>query len=150
MSRVGSPSPASEEQEPEARPRERSSLAVKVVIGVGFLVIFLTVGVPRFFAGDDSSVRSNGSVDVSKLCRQHGGTPSKGTASAGQPVCTVTYGGEVYRMDAITSRGFDVDTAAFQKQGCDEARRQQQADGAGAPQRTFVYHADTGVCEHRP
>jgi hypothetical protein len=150
MSRVGSPSPASEEQEPEARPKERSSVVVKAVLGIAFLVIFLTVGVPRFFAGDDSSVRSNGSVDVAKLCREHGGTPAHGTSSAATPVCTVKYGGEVYRMDAITSRGFDADAAAFQKQGCDEARREQKDEGAGAPKRTFVYHAGTGVCEHRP
>ena len=149
MSGVESPPPAAEEQEPEAPPKERSSVVLKAAIGIAFLVIFLTVGVPRFFAGDDSSVRSNGSADVTKLCREHGGTPAPGTSS-GPPVCTVKYGGEVYRMDAITSRGFDTDTAAFQKQGCDEARRQQQAEGAGAPKRTFVYHADTGVCEHRP
>jgi len=134
----------------EAR-EQRGSRLVKAAIGVGFLVIFLTVGVPRIFSGDDSSVRSNGSVDFAKLCRDHGGTPSKtGTGASAQPVCSVTYGGEAYRMDAITSRGFDVDAAAFQKEGCDEARRQAKADDAGAPQRTFVYHADTGVCEHRP
>jgi hypothetical protein len=149
MSRVGSPPPASEEHETEAKP-ERRSVVVKAVVGVAFLVIFLTVGVPRFFAVDDSSVRSDGSVDFSKLCRDHGGTPSHGTGTSTQPVCNVTYGGEVYRMDAITPKGFDADTAAFQKQGCEEAQRQEKAEGAGAPKRTFVYHADTGVCEHRP
>jgi hypothetical protein len=133
MSRVGSP--------------QRSSVVVRALIGIGFLVIFLTVGVPRIFSGDDSSVRSNGTVDFAKLCRDHGGTPSTGGP---QPVCTVRYGGEAYRMDAITSRGFDVDTAAFQKQGCEEAQRQEKASSSGGPKRTFVYHADTGVCEHRP
>ena len=147
MSRVGSPSPASEDQPAEAAPEQRSSPVVKVVIGVAFLVIFLTVGVPRIFSGDDSSVNSNGTADFAKLCREHGGTPSTGDGTASQPVCTVKYGGEAYRMDAITSRGFDVDTAAFQKQGCEEAQRQAKTEGST---RTFVYHPDTGVCEHQP
>jgi hypothetical protein len=62
-------------------------------------------------------------------------------------VCTVRYGDNVYRMDAVTPSGFDQDTAGFQRQGCEEAQREAKAAGRG---RTFVYHPDTGVCEHRP
>lgn len=147
MAHVGSPPPASEEQPAEPAEPQRSSVVVKAAIGIAFLVIFLTVGVPRIFSGDDSSVNSNGTADFAKLCRDHGGTPSKTDATPSQPLCTVKYGGEVYRMDAITPRGFDVDTAAFQKQGCEEAQGEAKTDKSG---RTFVYHADTGVCEHRP
>jgi hypothetical protein len=52
-------------------------------------------------------------------------------------------------MDAITPNGFDEDTARFQRQGCDEARREQKASTGGRRQ-IFVYHPTTGVCEHRP
>ena len=54
-------------------------------------------------------------------------------------------------MDAITRAGFDEDTAAFQRQGCVQANDEAKAAAAGGtPHRTFVYHALTGVCEHRP
>jgi hypothetical protein len=119
------------------------------------LVVFLTLGVPRWLAGDDSPVGSNGDANFSKLCRDHGGTPAttggSGTNTAAQRRCTVRYGRRVYLMDAITPNGFDEDTARFQRQGCEEARREQKASTAPRDRRrTFVYHATTGVCERRP
>ena len=147
MSRVGSP--ASKEHETATRPA-RPGTVRKAAVVVAFVAVFLTVGVPRFLAGDDSSVGSHGEVDFSKLCRDHGGTPSKGTGAAAQPVCTVRYGSNVYRMDAITPNGFDADTAGFQRQGCEEAQLEENAQKGGGPKRKFVFHAKTGVCEHRP
>jgi hypothetical protein len=71
-------------------------------------------------------------------------------AAAPERVCTVRYGSQVYVMDAITPKGFDDDTARFQRQGCSLARHEQAAAGArGATRASFVYHPDTGVCEHR-
>jgi hypothetical protein len=148
MPRVGSP--ASEEHEAVSRPGSRRGTVRTAAVVVAFMAVFLTVGVPRFLAGDDSSVGSHGEVDFAKLCRDHGGTPSKGTGAAAEPVCTVRYGRNVYRMDAITPNGFDPDTASFQRQGCEEAQREQKAQGAGGTETTFVYHPTTGVCEHRP
>ena len=49
-------------------------------------------------------------------------------------------------MDAVTPTGFDEDTAGFQKQGCEQARR----DASPGERTVFVYHPTTGVCEHRP
>jgi hypothetical protein len=118
------------------------------------VAVFLTFGMPRWLAGDAEPTGSNGGADIGKLCRDHGGTLASsvgsGTGTA-QRFCTVRYGGTVYRMDAITPAGFDADTARFQRQGCVEAARQQKGlTGSGSPQRTFVYHPATGVCEHRP
>ena len=103
------------------------------------LAVFLTVGVPRFLAGDVAPTASQARASFAELCRRHGGTPAGGA----QEVCTVRYGRNVYLMDAITDRGFDHDTASFQRQGCALARQRDHT-------RTFVYHASTGVCEHRP
>jgi hypothetical protein len=108
------------------------------VLLLGLVAAFLTFGLPRWLAGD---VASN-AADVSKLCREHGGTPSGARAQ----VCTVRYGRRVYRMDAITPAGFDEDTARYQRQGCAEARREQRASTA---RQVFIYHPITGVCEHR-
>jgi hypothetical protein len=105
------------------------------------VVVFLTFGVPRWLAGDVGETTSHGAADFTKLCREHGGTPARGA----QPVCTVRYGGQVYRMDAITPAGFDADTARFQRQGCELAQQEQSGHGRGS----FVYHPLTGVCEHR-
>jgi hypothetical protein len=101
--------------------------------------LFLTAGLPRWLVGDGASVKPR-VVDVAALCRAHGGTPT------GSGVCSVRYGHQVYVMDAITPAGFDADTARFQRQGCAQAAG--SAIGARAG-RAFVYHADSGVCEHR-
>ncbi len=118
------------------------------------VVVFLTFGLPRWLAGDVAPVTSD-AADLAKLCRAHGGTPTTtpgvGTTGVAQRFCTVRYGRHVYRMDAITSDGFDHDTARYQRRGCEEARREQAAlTGPGQRPRTFVYHPTTGVCEHRP
>ena len=125
-----------------------SSTARKALLVVAFVAVFLTVGVPRFLAGDDAPVSSNGDANFAKLCREHGGTPAPASNGEDQR-CTVRYGRNVYLMDAITPQGFDADTARFQRQGCEEAQREQKS-ASGKPQRTFVYHPTTGVCEHRP
>jgi hypothetical protein len=119
------------------------------------IAVFLTFGVPRWLAGDVAPDDSSGDVRFAKVCRGHGGTltaqPGSRAKTATRRLCTVRYGGHVYVMDAITPGGFDEDTARFQRQGCDEARRQQRASaGPGAQRRSFVYHPATGVCEHRP
>jgi hypothetical protein len=121
--------------------------ARKVYLLGALVVLFLTLGVPRFLGSDPAPVDSHTAANLSKLCRDHGGTPVTapvtGTTAAAETFCTVRYGGRVYRMDAITSNGFDADTARFQRAGCEEEQR-----GAG-PRQTFVYHPTTGVCEHR-
>jgi len=116
-------------------------------IVLALVPVFLSFGVPRWFAGDDRPAGSHTEAGFAKLCHQHGGTlaggGATGTAAAPQQFCTVRYGGRVYRMDAITPTGFDQDTAGFQRQGCEQEQRT-----SGRP-RAFVFHADTGVCEHR-
>jgi hypothetical protein len=104
------------------------------------VAVFLTLGVPRFLSGDVAQNRPHGAATFTKLCRQHGGTPTPGTP----PVCTVRYGHQRYRMDAITPTGFDADTARFQRQGCQLAQQQQTGH-----RQHFIYHPLTGVCEHR-
>ena len=150
MPRVASPAPE-DRTTASRRPRLDARKAVLVLLFVG---VFLTLGVPRWLAGDHGPASSNGDAAFAKLCRDHGGTQKTTPASASsaaQPVCTVRYGQSVYRMDAVTPNGFDQDTAAFQRQGCEEARREERASSAaGDRRRTFVYHPDTGVCEHRP
>ena len=113
--------------------------------------VFLTIGVPRFLAGDPTPVNTNTPASFAKLCRAHGGTVAGATGPRTQPFCEVRYAATMYRMDAITRSGFDEDTAAFQRQGCVQANDEAEAAAAGGtPDRTFVYHALTGVCEHRP
>jgi hypothetical protein len=118
------------------------------------VVVFLTVGLPRWLEHDQAPDGSNAQARFAKVCRDHGGTPAaaSGSATAGAGSrCTVRYGRHVYLMDAITAHGFDEDTARFQRQGCEEAARQERASHArGERRRTFVYHPPTGVCEHRP
>jgi hypothetical protein len=113
---------------------------------------FLTVGVPRWLAGDVGPVARHAHVDFSTLCRAHGGTSQPAPGSGGKAqLCAVRYGRRVYLLDAITPRGFDIETARFQRQGCEEAARDKQASTApGNGQQAFVYHPNTGVCEHRP
>ena len=119
---------------------------------IAFVVVFLTVGLPRFLNDDDASpTSSDPAAAFTKVCREHGGTPrtqGSGTNAPPEQFCTVSYGGRVYRMDAITARGFDRDTAKFQRQGCEQAAGQ-AGDGGDDDQR-FVYHPTTGVCERRP
>ena len=119
----------------------RARTARRAVVALAFVGVFLTVGVPRWLAGDAAPARSNaGAGGFAKLCREHGGTP------AGER-CTVRYGGRTYLMDAITPSGFDADTAHYQHQGCEEAERRRQASAHDNVR--FVYHPATGVCEHR-
>jgi hypothetical protein len=100
-------------------------------------LVLVPLGVPRVLPGDPGA---DAGVALARLCRAHGGTPA---ATQGGPVCTVRYGARTYRMDAITRRGFDDDTAAYQQRGCVVAQ-------AAAPRpRSFIFHADTGVCEAR-
>jgi hypothetical protein len=119
-----------------------------------FVAVFLTVGVPAWLNRDDAPISSNADARFANVCREHGGTPATASGSgtnAQDQRCTVRYGGRVYLMDAITPDGFDEDTARFQRQGCEEARRQQRAStDAGDPRESFVYHPTTGVCERRP
>jgi hypothetical protein len=123
-------------------PQRRRGGIRRAWIVLALVPVFLSFGVPRWFAGDDRPAGSHTEAGFAKLCRQHGGTPAGGGAT-GQEFCTVRYGGRVYRMDAITANGFDRDTAAFQRQGCEQEQRT-----SGRPQ-AFVFHRDTGVCEHR-
>jgi hypothetical protein len=132
----------------------RGSAARNACLMLGLVAVFLTFGVPRRLAGDVGPVASPADVSFARLCRDHGGTPTTArasTAGAGrQGFCTVRYGRRVYRMDAITPDGFDADTARYQRLGCEEARRGQQASRApGQRRRSFVYHPRTGVCERR-
>jgi hypothetical protein len=131
-----------------ARRRQLTIPGRKAWLVVAFIAVFLTVGVPRWIAGDQKGTGSPTAAAFTKLCRQHGGTPHDppaGTAASAQQFCTVRYGATEYRMDAITPRGFDEDTAKFQRQGCEQAQSEPGRHGV-----TFVYHPDTGVCEHRP
>ena len=97
------------------------------------VVAFLTLGVPRWLAGDVARSVPDPGAAFAKVCRAHGGTP--GTRER----CAVRYGGRVYLMDAISADGFDEDTARYQRMGCEQGR----------PRHAFVYHPATGVCEHR-
>jgi hypothetical protein len=125
------------------------------------LAVFLTFGLPRWLARDVAPVESDPDAAFARICRDHGGTPAatpgsgtttpgSATTGEGHRLCTVRYGRRVYVMDAITPDGFDEDTARFQRQGCEEARREERASAApGHRQRSFVYHPLTGVCERR-
>jgi hypothetical protein len=144
MPDVGAP-----ETEEEEQPAKRGPLAAnapKLALVAVFVALFLTVGVPRFLAGD-TGPQGSSTPDFETLCRDHGGTPQ---TAENQPVrCTVKYGNRVYVMDAITPDGFDEDTARFQRTGCEQAAQQELEQPPGQ-RRRFVYHADTGVCERRP
>jgi hypothetical protein len=120
--------------------------ALVALLAVG---LFLTLGLPRWLQHDSGPTAASPAATFAKTCLAHGGTLAPPAAVGGQRRCTVTYGGEVYLMDAITPTGFDQDTAAFQRQGCEQARSE-EASVAPAHRRVFVYHPATGVCEHRP
>jgi hypothetical protein len=111
------------------------------------VVIVLAFGVPRWLESGAPPEGTNADANLSKVCREHGGTPT----TTAERFCTVRYGRRVYRMDAITPHGFDEDTARFQRQGCEEADRRQRASTAPGHRRpSFVYHPTTGVCERSP
>jgi hypothetical protein len=137
-----------------SRRQRLTNAAPKIGLALVLVGVFTTFGVPRWLAGDVAPVDQNADANFSKVCRDHGGTPAttpdSGTSTEDQR-CTVRYGRRVYLMDAITPEGFDEDTARFQRQGCEEARRQQRASTApGHRRESFVYHPTTGVCERRP
>ena len=138
-----------------SRRRPLGGGARKSLLIAGLVAVFLTFGLPRWLAGDVPSSGSRADANFSKVCRDHGGTPTvtpgSGTRTESQRFCEVRYGRQVYVMDAITPSGFDEDTARFQRQGCEEASRQQRAGNASRRRReAFIYHPNTGVCEHRP
>jgi len=131
-----------------APPRTPGSTARRAATVVVAVAVFLTLGLPRWLQHDAGSGSGAGdpAATFANVCRDHGGTLARGAAAGGQQRCTVRYGGTVYLMDAVTPTGFDEDTAGFQKQGCEQARR----DAAPGSSTVFVYHPTTGVCEHRP
>ena len=125
---------------------QRNSTAWKAGLVLLLAVLLLPFGVPRWVLSDDAPDASKLDAGYAALCRDRGGTPS---TSGAQHACTIRYGGRVYAMDAITTRGFDEDTARFQRQGCEEAQRQQASSARGQRRPTFVYHPRSGVCERR-
>lgn len=130
-----------------ASPRRLGGGTIRRVLLVAAAVgVFLTFGLPRWLQHDAGRGSSDPAATFAKVCRDHGGTLASAAAAGGQRRCTVRYGENVYLMDAVTPNGFDEDTAGFQKQGCEQARR----DAAPGQRTVFVYHPTTGVCEHRP
>jgi hypothetical protein len=117
-------------------------------------VTFLPFGVPRWLDHAAAPVSAHAGDTFLTLCRDHGGTPrttpAPGRNAKARSFCTVRYGRHDYVMDAITRAGFDTDTARYQRQGCDEARRaEEDANAARRRGRSFIYHPATGVCERR-
>ena len=111
-------------------------------------VLLIPLGVPRMLDRVSAPTTSRAGSGFAALCRDHGGTPAPAAGPA-QRACFVRYGRRVYRMDAVTARGFDEDAARFQRRGCAEARR--RATRAAAERgETFVFHPAAGVCERRP
>lgn len=111
----------------------------------------LFLGLPRWLDRDTSTAAGSSAARFAAVCRDHGGTPE--TASReheAQPICTVRYGLRVYRMDAITPDGFDLDAARYQRRGCLEARRLEQDASSDGRAPSFEFHEQTGVCERRP
>jgi hypothetical protein len=144
---------------PARRSRAASGTRLGTAARKGGLLLLLSVallpfGVPRWLNHDGAPVSSHADGDLSTLCLAHGGTPRTapvpGTTTKARGFCTVRYGRHDYLMDAITAAGFDIDTARYQRQGCDEARRQERAVNASRRgRRSFIYHPATGVCERR-
>ena len=111
---------------------------------------FLFLGLPRWLERDVGTAADSPAARFAEVCRQHGGSPEPSSPDAAtQGVCTVRYGPRIYRMDAITADGFDLDAARFQRRGCVEALRLDRAAPSGGQPPSFVYHARTGVCERR-
>jgi hypothetical protein len=117
------------------------------------VVAFLTVGVPRWLAGDSRSGVSDSAAAFAKLCRERGARPVTNrptrTGAMATRNCVVHYGNTEYVVDAVTSHGWDRDAAGLQREGCIEADREAAALSSGRRLR-FVYHPLTGVCERRP
>ena len=120
------------------RPRMPGRLPRRGVLVALAALVLVPFGVPRVLAGDPDVDAGAG---LAHLCREHGGTPA---TTRGGPVCTVRYGARTYRMDAITRRGFDEDTADYQRRGCILSQA-----GADVRPGSYFFHADTGVCEAR-
>jgi hypothetical protein len=116
------------------------------------VIAFLTVGVPRWLAGDGRPGTPDGAARFTKLCRDRGGRPvtepPTGAGATAERHCVVRYGDSEYMMDAVTPRGWDADAAALQRGGCEEAERQASTRSRKSRIR-FVYHPTTGVCERR-
>jgi hypothetical protein len=120
-----------------------------VVLTILLAVVLVPFGVPRWLNQGAPPAGPNANAAFAKFCRAHGGTPNvalAGAAGTGQR-CTVRYGRNVYLMDAITVRGFDADTARYQRLGCRQAAREENASSGPRPR--FLYHPITGVCERR-
>ena len=75
------------------------------------VVAFLTLGLPHRLVGNGGPDASNIAEPFAKLCRAHGGTPTKKSVSAANPtarhLCIVRYGDRAYVMDAVTPHGWD-------------------------------------------
>jgi hypothetical protein len=110
-------------------------------------VLLVPFGVPRVLDRAHAPRTSRAGPSFASVCREHGGTPATAAGPA-QRACVVRYGRRVYRMDAITPRGFDEDSARFQRRGCADARRRARR-ARGERGETFVFHAATGICERR-
>jgi hypothetical protein len=116
------------------------------------VIAFLTLGIPRWLAGEGRSATRNGDAIFTRLCHERGGTlvttPASPSVPAVQRHCVVRYAGNEYVIDAVTPHGWDRDAAALQRGGCEEADRQ----ASTAPRKSrvrFIYHPNTGVCERR-
>jgi hypothetical protein len=126
---------------PRGATARRGALVLVLALGV----LLVPFGVRRMLNHASSPTTSRAGSSFAALCRDRGGTPAPAAGPA-QRSCVVRYGQRVYRIDAITPRGFDADAARFQRRGCAEAR-QRTSRTTGE---TFIYHPTTGICEHRP
>ena len=125
----------------------RGATARRGALVLALAVLLVPFGVPRVLDRAPAPTTSQAGGSFAALCRDHGGTPT--AARSAQRACVVRYGRRVYRMDAITPRGFDEDSARFQRQGCAVAR-QRAPRASGERGETFVFHPATGICERRP
>jgi hypothetical protein len=124
----------------------RSATAHRGALVLALAVLLVPFGVPRVLDRASAPTTSRSGSSFAALCRDHGGTLTTAAAGSAQRACVVRYGRHVYRMDAITPRGFDEDSARFQRRGCAEARQR----ATRASRETFVFHPATGICERRP
>jgi hypothetical protein len=128
--------------------RLHSASARRSALVLALAVLLVPLGVPRVLDRTSAPLTSRAGPGFAALCRERGGTPIT-TAGSARRACVARYGRRVYRMDAITPRGFDADSARFQRQGCALAR-QRAARASGERGETFVFHPATGICERRP
>lgn len=126
----------------------RGAAARRGALVLALAVLLVPFGVPRVFDSDPAPKSLQAAASFATLCRDHGGTP-QAAARPARRACVVRYGPRIYRMDAITSTGFDEDAARFQRQGCADARHRALRVSGGRSVR-FVFHPVTGVCERRP